>query len=93
MFKDLQRLSLLLAVLALACVSPANAKKGDKSETSVETTTNAPPILWGILPTFHPVICSMARAAKNTNRVARSPSPTKIWTGPARNSPCVIRMG
>jgi hypothetical protein len=46
MFKDLQRLSPLLAVLALACVSPANAKKGDKSETSAETTTNAPPILW-----------------------------------------------
>jgi hypothetical protein len=47
MFKNLQRLSLLLAILAVGFVSPVNAKKGDKSETSAaEITTNAPPILW-----------------------------------------------
>ena len=47
MSKKSQRFAILLAILALACVPPASAKKGDKSEaSSAEITVNGHPMLW-----------------------------------------------
>src|ERR1700686_5359339 len=47
MSKKPQRFTVFLAVLAFACVPPASAKKGDKSEASAaEITTNRHPVLW-----------------------------------------------
>ena len=47
MSKNTQRFTILLALLGLACVSPAFAKKGDKSEASAaEITANSHPVLW-----------------------------------------------
>jgi hypothetical protein len=47
MSKNTQRFTILLALLGLACVSPALAKKGDKSEASAaEITANSHPVLW-----------------------------------------------
>lgn len=47
MSKKLQPFTILLAILAFACVPPARAKKGDKSEASVaEITADSHPVLW-----------------------------------------------
>ena len=47
MSKKPQCFSILLAILTLACVPPASAKKGDKSEApAAEITANSHPLLW-----------------------------------------------
>src|ERR1700693_5294419 len=47
MSKKPQRFTILLAILTLACVPRAGAKKGDKSEApAAEITANSHPLLW-----------------------------------------------
>jgi hypothetical protein len=47
MSKKSQPFTILLAILALPCVPPATAKKGDRSEPSAaEITANSHPVLW-----------------------------------------------